>query len=106
MSDFLKQKKDMTELDYKELSQARFLPGVEFKDLTSKDSKEAKLFLPSELHFPSVAQDLSTLRAPTLLVVSWPNLEIDSDAGQFLKKLGVREVVIITMIIIIITITL
>lgn len=87
VTDFLKQKEHMTELDWSELSSSQFLPGVEYKDLEKKDNK-TQLFLPSDLHFPSVANALS----PGLPVVAWSDLTIDSDAGQFLKKLGVREV--------------
>lgn len=109
----MSQRKEMSELDFKEVSNKKFLVGCCFSDLKgsnsgnenineshnnsksgkrnsrgNNDAYEEKRYAPVELHFQEVA---ACLEDSAMLVINWPGLKIESEEGQFLVKLGVRE---------------
>ncbi|CAF1463258.1 unnamed protein product [Adineta ricciae] len=81
----VQQRKNLSENDLRALKHNHCITGT-----TLESNGELKRrYIPSELHFPYVAQ---CLQWKNLLIVDWPDIEPRSGEYAFLKELGVREV--------------
>ncbi|CAF1131373.1 unnamed protein product [Adineta steineri] len=81
----MKERKYMTDEDFKALKQSQFLQGT---TLQSTDRIKQQYF-PHDLHFPSIAKDLNW---NDLIILDWDDIDPHSSEFAFLKELGVRDI--------------
>ncbi|CAF3536801.1 unnamed protein product [Rotaria socialis] len=80
----IKERDNMIEEDFSELKVKKIFRGT-----TLEGTEETKqLYIPSELHFPSVA---ATLGWCTLPIIDWLDINPQSSEYAFLKEIGVQE---------------